>query len=59
MESSALYYAKTFYQKKANVGAAFITSAFRVNPPCVYPERGRDECCPYIGIFSCMVACLM
>ena len=38
--------------KTVGVGAAFITSAFRIRPPLVYPERGRDECCPYTGRFK-------
>lgn len=33
-----------------SVGAAFMTSAFRIDERCANPERGRDECCPYISI---------
>jgi hypothetical protein len=30
-----------------SVGAAFMTSAFRIDERCANPERGRYECCPY------------
>jgi hypothetical protein len=38
------------YIHQMSVGAAFITSVFRIDERCANPERGRDECCPYISI---------
>src|SRR5207302_10788212 len=32
-------------------GVAVITLALTLPPPWVYPERGRDECCPYRSRF--------
>jgi hypothetical protein len=33
--------------RRAAVGAAFITPAFGVNPGGANGHGGRDECCPY------------
>jgi hypothetical protein len=49
MVLSLSHQASSHTGKNTYVGKAFITSAFRVNTLSVYPERGRDECFPYIG----------